>query len=598
MRLRSPLDRVVTADVPVVDDAAVNEKRALDKEANLSTGLAGADRESNDSSDEIDTTAQAGVQRIEAFTKVWTKRDLILAYVCIWFIYFVDAMQSSMSNSLVVYVTSDFMQHGLTATTSVLSGLIGGLSKLPLAKVLDIWGRPQGFVICLTCLVIGLIMMAACNNVEMYAAAQVFYWVGYNGVIYTIGIFIADTTHLKNRGLLLAFASSPYIITTWIGGPLAKAFLNGPGWRWGYGAFAIITPVVCSPLLYLFWINTRRAKESGLLPARPQNNRTAWESTKYYAIEFDLLGLLLIVTGLALFLLPFNIYSRQPLGWRSPLIISFLVIGFVLIIAFVLWEKYLAPKTFIPYDLLKDRTVLGACILAGTLFISFYIWDSYFFSFLQTVADLDVTPASYVMNIYSIGSCFFSFIVGFVIRYTGRFKPIALYFGIPMTILGISLMLKFRTEGVNVGYLIMCQIFIAVSGGTLVICEQIAAMAVTTHQYIAVVLAVESMFSSVGGAVGSTVAAALWNSIFPERLMEYLPEETKGNFTEIYGSLVVQRSFPVGTPTRTAINLAYSEAQKWMLVASTVIQVVSIVSVLVWRDVRIKDFKQVKGLVI
>jgi MFS family permease len=87
-------------------------------------------------------------------------------------------MQSSMSGSLVAYVTSSFSQHGLTATTGVLSGLIGGLSKLPLAKVLDIWGRPQGFVLMLICLIVGLIMMAACNNVETYAAAQVFYWVG------------------------------------------------------------------------------------------------------------------------------------------------------------------------------------------------------------------------------------------------------------------------------------------------------------------------------------------------------------------------------------------------------------------------------------
>ncbi|KAK0612108.1 hypothetical protein B0T14DRAFT_595618 [Immersiella caudata] len=505
MRFRSPLDRFRFADEPVAEDEAANEKKSSDKEANVGVAPTPGDGASTNS-DEIDTTAQAGVQRIEAFTKVWTRRDLILANVSIWFIYFMDAMQSSMSNSLVAYVTSDFRLHGITATTSIMSGLIAGLSKLPLAKVLDIWSRPQGF------------------NVETYATAQVFYWVG-------ISIFIADTTHLKNRGFMLAFAASPYIITTWIGGPLAKAFLDGPRWRWGYGAFSITTPVICMLLLYLFYVNARRAEKAGLLPKREQSNRTAWQSVKYYA--------------------------------RSPLILGFLVTGFVLLILFVVWEKYFAPKTFIPYSLLKDCTVLGDCILAGTLFISFYIWDSYFFSFLQTVVYLEITPASYVMNIYSIGSCFWSIIVGLVIRYNGRFKPVALYFSIPLTILGISLMLRFRTKG-------------------------IAAMAATTHQYIAVVLAVESMFASVGGAVGSTVAAAIWNGIFPQRLMEYLPAETKGNFTETHGSLVVQRSFPMGTPTKSAINSAYSEAQKWMLIASTAIQAVSIAS----------GFKQVKGLVV
>jgi hypothetical protein len=66
---------------------------------------------------------------------------------------------------------------------------------------------------------------------------------------------------------------------------------------------------------------------------------------------------------------------------------------------------------------------------------------------------------------------------------TGRFKWLALYFGVPVTILGVALMIKFRQPDHNVGYLVMCQFFIAFSSGTLVICEQIAVMAASTHQY-------------------------------------------------------------------------------------------------------------------
>lgn len=96
----------------------------------------------------------------------------------IWSITFVDAMQQGMGSSLTPYVTSSFSQHSLTATTGIMSSLIGGLIKLPLAKVLDIFGRPQGFFLMMCCMIVGLIMMAACPNVETYAAAQVFYWVG------------------------------------------------------------------------------------------------------------------------------------------------------------------------------------------------------------------------------------------------------------------------------------------------------------------------------------------------------------------------------------------------------------------------------------
>lgn len=411
-----------------------------------------------------------------------------------------------------------------------------------------------------------------------------------------MGIFIADTSALKNRAFYFAFINSPYIATTWIGGPLADKFLNGPGFRWGFGTFAIITPFVCLPLFFVFWLNYRKAKAIGLIQER-ESKGAFLQTLKYYAIEFDVIGLLLITGGLALFLLPFSLYSYQTERWRAPLIICMLIFGGLLLITFALYEKYLAPVTFIPFELLTDRTVLGACILSSALFVSFYIWDSYFPSFLQVVNGLSVIDSSYIAKIYTIGSCFFSLIVGVLIRWTGRFKWLALYFGVPLTILGIGLMVAFRQPEVNIGYIIMCQIFIAFSGGTLVICEQMAAMAATTHQYVAVVLAVEGMFASIGGAIGSTVAAAIWTGVFPTRLAEYLPTESKGDLASIYGDITVQMSYPQGTPTRIAINQAYGDSQKIMLIAATAVQVISLVSVACWRDIRVKDFKQVKGLV-
>ncbi|QSS52857.1 siderophore iron transporter [Histoplasma capsulatum var. duboisii H88] len=495
----------------------------------------------------------------------------------IWVITFVDPMQQGMSNSLLPYVTSSFRLHSLKASTMIMSNIIGGLIKLPLAKVLDIRGRPQGFLIMVGALTIGLVMMAACNNFKTYAAAQAFYWVGrYNGMSYTISIFIADTSALKNRALMFAFVSSPYIATVWVGGPLATVFLNGPGFRWGYGAFAIITPAITCPLYAVFAWNYKKAKDAGLLSEKT-HSRTFTQSLKHYFIEFDIIGIILLACGLALFLLPFSLYSYQKDQWRSSLVISMIIVGGLL---------------------LFDRTVLGACILAASLFVSFYIWDSYFSSFLQIVNDLSITQASYIVNIYSIGACFWSIIVGILVRWSGRFKWLALYFGVPLTILGVGLMITFRQLDVNIGYIIMCQIFIAFAGGTCVITEQMAVMAATSHQYVAVVLAVESMFANIGGAIGQTVAAAIWTGVFLQRLAEYLPDEANANATLIYGDLTVQKSYPVGSLERIAINRAYGDGQKYILIGGTAILAVGLGATMMWRDIKVKDFKQVKDLVV
>lgn len=68
--------------------------------------------------------------------------------------------------------------HSLTAATSIMANIIAGLFKLPLAKILDAWGRPQGLGLMLLIWMLGFIMMAACNNVTTYAAAYTFYSVG------------------------------------------------------------------------------------------------------------------------------------------------------------------------------------------------------------------------------------------------------------------------------------------------------------------------------------------------------------------------------------------------------------------------------------
>ncbi|KAL8711699.1 MAG: hypothetical protein Q9220_003870 [cf. Caloplaca sp. 1 TL-2023] len=543
---------------------------------------------------DVDPHAQPGVQNIEAVTVAWTTTALTIAYVIIWLTYFVQGMLSGTDRALAPYVTSAFGRHSLIPTVGILSAVIGGVTNLTIAKILDVFGRPQGYLLCASLATIGLIMMAACNNVEAYAAAQVFYTVGNNGLQYTLSVFIADTSSLRNRGLMQAFATSPNLITCWLAGPISSGYLKGPGWRWCYGMFTILVPAITLPLFGLFVYNYQKAKKQGLV-RKHESGRTAWQSFLYYCREFDAVGLILLSGGVALFLLPFNLYTLQRKGWGSPLIICLLVFGIVLILAFAAWEKFFAPASFIPYSLLRDRTVLGACILSSTLFISYFCWSSYFSSFLQVVNDLSVTDASYVVQTYTVGTVISSLVVGALIHYTGRYKPVCLYFGIPLSILGLGLMIKFRQPDGYIGYIVMCQIFIAFATGTIIICDEIAILAAVTHQHIAVALAVLGLFLEIGGAVGLTIAAAIWQDVFPKKLAAYLPPTELENLPLIYADIRTQLAYPVGSPAREAIQHAYGDAQKMMLITGTAVWAAGLVAVLMWRDIRVIGIKQTRG---
>lgn len=212
--------------------------------------------------------------------------------------------------------------------------------------------------------------MASCTNVETYAAAQVFFWTGMNGIGYVLKIFLADTTTLKNRMILFGFSSTPYISNTFAGPAAGQAFLEGSTWRWGYGAFTIIIPVMCVPVITIFAVQLRRAREQGIY-APEKTNRNLWQSVKFWVIELDVGGMLLAVAGFSLLLLPFSLAGYQEHVWREPKIIAMIVLGGLLLIAFPFYEKYVAPRSFIPFELFKNRSVLAACLLGGNLWISF-----------------------------------------------------------------------------------------------------------------------------------------------------------------------------------------------------------------------------------
>jgi hypothetical protein len=165
-----------------------------------------------------------------------------------------------------------------------------------------------------------------------------------------------------------------------------------------------------------------------------------------------------------------------------------------------------------------------------------------------------------------------------------------------LEILGVGLMIHFRQPDQGIGYVIMCQIFIAFGGGSLIICEEMAVMAAAPHENVASMLALIGVFSSIGGAIGQAISAAIYTKKFPEALNQALP----GNMTlnaELYGSLPTQLLYPIGTPERTAVIYAYGQAQWYLTIASTCFLVPCFLFIAMWRDFKVKELRQVKGRV-
>lgn len=308
------------------------------------------------------------------------------------------------------------------------------------------------------------------------------------------------------------------------------------------------------------------------------------------------IGVFLLCAGFVLFLLPFTIASSSEDEWKSAHIIAMLVIGFVLLICFAIWEKFGASVPFLPWHLLKNRNVLGACLLSTTYQIAYYCWASYFTSYLQVVYGVSMSTAGYIASIFDIVNGVNLFIVGILIRKTGRFKWILLI-GVPLFILGVGLMIYFRQPNWSVGYTVMCQVFMAIAGGVIIIGEQVSVMSVCAHNDIAAVLAMLNLFGNIGGSIGNSISGAIWTNTLPQKLAELLPASAQDSLQDIYDSLETQLSYPRGSEERTAIIGAYASTQRLMLIAGTSVMVLALVCVALIRDVNVRKVQQTKGMV-
>lgn len=138
--------------------------------------------------------------------------------------------------------------------------------KPPMAKTANVFGRLEAFSISVFLYVIGYIQMAGSNNVKTFASAQIFYSAGSTGLQILIQIFVADTSDLLNRALFSSLPDVPFLITVWVGPPIANSVLAHTTWRWGYGLWTIVLPAAFMPLALALFLNMRKAARLHLLP--------------------------------------------------------------------------------------------------------------------------------------------------------------------------------------------------------------------------------------------------------------------------------------------------------------------------------------------
>ncbi|KAK6595771.1 major facilitator superfamily transporter [Botrytis cinerea] len=556
------------------------QNSVIDSEARVGANSPGpSEKDIETANNDIGNATQAGVQNIEAVSMTWTTWSLIIAYIGVFLISFTTSLESQVVMSLSVFATSSFNNHSLISTVLVVQSVVMAVIKAPMAKTADVFGRLEAFTISIILAIIGGATMAISNDVQTYAAAQIFYAAGSTGLQILQQIFIADTTNLLNRALWSSLPQIPFLITVWIGAPIGDKILKTTTWRWGYGIWCIILPVVFLPLALSLFLNNRKAKKAGLTAPSPLKKlgpiaiiTTLWN-------DLDIGGMILLSAAFALILIPLTIASKASKGWASPDIIAMIVLGVICFISFPVWEsvKTLAPHPLVPLGLLKSRTFCAGCGIGFFYFMAFFLSvQPYFYSYLLVVQDLSIPAAGHVTQVFS-----FTATISWSAHLPDGYRA---HVSLPPG------KLIYRTDHWHAN---CCRY----RRGMLNVPAQLAVQAsVPSHQNVAVATAVYLTCVEMGGAVGSAISGVIWGQDIPKKLAQY---SSTIDSKAVYNSITNALAYPMGTPERIAINRAYQETMQKLLIVALCVSAPIVLLSLVIKNAKLDAGEdKVKGRVI
>ncbi|KAJ5305701.1 hypothetical protein N7508_004716 [Penicillium antarcticum] len=475
---------------------------------------------------------------------------------------------------------------------------IARISAYPIiAKLGDVFGRAEMFIVSILASALGYVIYAACANIALYMAAGIFEAIGSTGFALTQQVFVADMTSLANRGVWSMLPDSLTTIPTLcLGTIVAQHIFDHSTWRWGWGMWATVLPFASLPLIgTMFYYQRRAPSKVPISETLGWNLSDNWYTEVYRLlwIQVDLPGAILLVAGLSLLLVPVSLTGSNNSGaWTRGSFIAMLVLGVVFLVVLLLWDARFAKKPFVPYRMIKNRTVAAACLLGALNFFHYSVFRVFFTSYLQVAGNFSAGSATRIDNSLCVSSQVAGICAAYFMKYTKQ-SQILVLIGVPLCLLGMGVLLYLLGMGNgrtgNEAAFVTAKSLIGIGRGFYQTAAQVSVQAMVSRQEVSVVSAVFFASMSMGSAVGTSVAGAIWRNSLPNRLQQYLPSELKNQAKSIFGSIEIARKYAVGTKARDAINRSYRESQRLLAIAGLVSLSLMLIDMLLLRNMKLGE---------
>ncbi|KAG8906508.1 hypothetical protein FRB99_006728 [Tulasnella sp. 403] len=209
--------------------------------------------------------------------------------------------------------------------------LKGGLAQ--------IFGRRPVILGSLALFLLGSGLAGGSRDMHMLIGARTVQGIGSGGILSLTEIIIADLVPLRQRGFYIGLSASVWAIASAIGPPIGGAFSQS-NWRW---LFYLNVPLTAFAMVVVYICLRVKVPQDGL-------------GTKLK--RMDWIGNLIIVGATTASTIALT-WAGIHYPWSSYKVLVPLIIGFVGMVVFFVYEGKFAKEPVVPLELLNNRTAIS-----------------------------------------------------------------------------------------------------------------------------------------------------------------------------------------------------------------------------------------------
>ncbi|THC97961.1 hypothetical protein EYZ11_002531 [Aspergillus tanneri] len=501
-----------------------------------------------------------GAAKIEAVEAVGGRKGRYLLYAGLAMIMTIYELDTSTVGTYRNFATSDFDQLSMLATLNTAASIISAVCKPPIAKLSDVLGRAEAYILTLACYIVSYTLCASSKNFDTYAGGYVLYSVGQAGTAILNATVISDISSMRWRGFVYNILYVPFLITPWVSAFIVDSVVSGIGWRWGIGMFAILMPFCASFIIITLLVFQQRAKCSGLILTERLN-------VYDFCSRIDLGGIILLSGGFTLVLIPITLAATTTSRWQTPWVDVLIALGAVVLVCLYPYEKYIARHPVVPVRYFRTLSVVVSVALACIDNIGFGSTHTYLYVWSMVSHNFSPRDAQFLNYTNSVMQALVGMGTGLLMYRIRSYKWIGVI-GAVIRMVGYGAMVRLRTNESSVAELFVVQVVQGVGSGIIETIVVVAAQISVSHAELAQVTSLTMLGSFLGNGIGSAIAGAIYTGKLRHQLRLHLgPGVSIGNVDALYNSIT--GTLPVwGSSERNAVNQAYSDVMGYITIAA------------------------------